>query len=56
MAFIKADEMEGDLDGWHPRTRSQYLRIFADAGLVGCGVNCYVTGELAERAVELELR
>jgi len=53
-AFTRADEMEGDLDGWHPRTRSQYLRIFADAGLVGCGMHCYLTAELAERAVELE--
>lgn len=55
-AFTRADEMEGDLDDWHPRTRSQYLRIFADAGLVGCGMHCYVRAELAERAVELELR
>jgi len=54
-AFTEADEMEGDLDGWHPRTRSQYLRIFRDAGLVGCGMHCYLTAELAERAVELEL-
>jgi SAM-dependent methyltransferase len=54
-AFTEADEMEGDLDGWHPRTRSQYRRIFADAGLVGCGLHCYLTPELAERAVELEL-
>jgi SAM-dependent methyltransferase len=54
-AFTEADEMEGDLEGWHPRTRSQYRRIFADAGLVGCGLHCYLTPELAERAVELEL-
>jgi len=54
-AFTKADEMEGDLDGWHPRTRSQYLKIFHDAGLIGCGMHCYLTVELAERAVELEL-
>jgi SAM-dependent methyltransferase len=55
-AFTEADEMEGDLEGWYPRTRSQYLRIFADAGLVGCGIHCYLSAELAERAVELELR
>ena len=54
-AFTEADEMEGDLEGWHPRTRSQYRRIFADAGLVGCGLHCYLTPELAERAVDLEL-
>jgi SAM-dependent methyltransferase len=55
-AFTQADQMEGDLDGWHPRTRSQYLRIFGDAGLIGCGMHCYLGAELAERAVELELR
>lgn len=54
-AFTEADEMEGDLEGWHPRTRSQYRRIFADAGLVGCGLHCYLTESLAEKAVELEL-
>lgn len=54
-AFTSADEMEGDLEGWHARTRSQYLKIFADAGLVRCGMHCYVTARLAENAVELEL-
>jgi len=55
-AFTEADEMEGDLDGWYPRSRQQYLRIFAEAGLVGCGLHCYMTPEVAEAAVELELR
>jgi len=55
-AFTEADEMEGDLDGWYPRSRQQYLRIFSEAGLVGCGLHCYMTPEVAESAVELELR
>lgn len=55
-AFTEADEMEGDLEDWHPRTRSQYLRIFGGAGLVGCGMHCYLTHELAENAVQLERR
>ncbi len=54
-AFTDADEMEGDLEGWHPRSAAQYRRIFASAGLVGCGMHCYLTAELAENAVELEL-
>lgn len=54
-SFTTGDEMEGDLAGWHPRSKSQYRRIFAAAGLVGCGLHCYVTPELAQRAVELEL-
>jgi SAM-dependent methyltransferase len=59
MAFLEAyttgDDMEGDLEGWHPRTKARYRRIFADAGLVACGMHCYLTHEVALNAVELEL-
>ena len=54
-AYTTGDDMEGDLEGWHHRSKSQYRRIFADAGLVACGVHCYLTRELAANAVELEL-
>jgi SAM-dependent methyltransferase len=54
-AYTTGDEMEGDLDDWHPRSKSQYRRIFADAGLVGCGAHCYLTPDVAANAVELEL-
>lgn len=54
-SYTSGDEMEGDLAGWHLRSKKEYRRIFADAGLVGCGLHCYVTPDLAERAVELEL-
>jgi SAM-dependent methyltransferase len=54
-AYTTGDEMEGDLEGWHPRSKSQYRRIFMDAGLVPCGMHCYLTHELAVNAVELEL-
>jgi SAM-dependent methyltransferase len=54
-SYTTGDEMEGDLEGWHPRSKAQYRRTFADAGLVGCGLHCYVTPELAARVVELEL-
>jgi len=54
-SYTSGDEMEGDLAGWHPRSKNEYRRIFADAGLVACGLHCYLTPELAERAVELEL-
>jgi SAM-dependent methyltransferase len=54
-AYTTGDEMEGDLEGWHPRSKSQYRRIFTDAGLVPCGMHCYLTRELAVNAVELEL-
>jgi SAM-dependent methyltransferase len=54
-AYTTGDDMEGDLEGWHPRSKSRYRRIFADAGLVPCGMHCYLASELAVNAVELEL-
>lgn len=54
-AYTTADEMEGDLDDWHPRSKAQYRKIFANSGLVACGVHCYLTRRLAAKAVELEL-
>jgi SAM-dependent methyltransferase len=54
-AYTTGDEREGDLEGWHHRSKTKYRSIFADAGLVACGVHCYLTRELAVNAVELEL-
>jgi SAM-dependent methyltransferase len=54
-AYTSGDDMEGDLDGWHQRSKTKYRRIFADAGLIACGVHCYLNPRTAERAVELEL-
>ncbi len=54
-AYTTGDEMEGDLDGWHPRSKSRYRRLFADAGLIACGSHCYLSAGVADRAVELEL-
>lgn len=54
-AYTTGDEMEGDLEGWHPRSKYRYRRIFTEAGLVPCGIHCYLTRELAVNAVELEL-
>ena len=54
-AYTSGDDMEGDLDGWHQRSKTKYRRIFADAGLVACGIHCYLTPRAAERAVQLEL-
>jgi SAM-dependent methyltransferase len=54
-AYTSGDDMEGDLDGWHQRSKTKYRRVFADAGLVPCGIHCYLNQPTAERAVELEL-
>jgi SAM-dependent methyltransferase len=54
-SYTTGDEMEGDLADWHERSKSRYRRLFASAGLVAAGLHCYLTPELAEHAVELEL-
>ena len=54
-AYTSGDDMEGDLDGWHPRSKAQYRRVFADAGLIACGLHCYLSRDAAANAVELEL-
>lgn len=54
-SYTSGDEMEGDLADWHQRSKPQYRRIYAEAGLVACGLHCFLTQELAERAVEMEL-
>ena len=54
-AYTTGDDMEGDLDGWHQRSKARYRRIFSDAGLIGCGVHCYLSRGTASNAVELEL-
>lgn len=54
-AYTTGDDMEGDLDGWFPRSAMRYRRIFRDAGLTACGCHCYLSRELAVNAVELEL-
>lgn len=54
-AYTSGDDMEGDLDGWHGRTKRRYRRLFAEAGLIACGSHCYLSRRVAVNAVELEL-
>ncbi|MEO7454902.1 MAG: class I SAM-dependent methyltransferase [Gemmatimonadaceae bacterium] len=54
-AYTTGDEMEGDLTGWHARSKAKYRAIFSRAGLVRCGLHCYLNPDIAERGVELEL-
>ena len=46
MAYIEAyttgDEMIADFEGWHHRSEREYRRLFRNAGLVPCGLHCYV--------------
>lgn len=55
-AYTSGDDMEGDLSGWHHRTKAQYRRVFTGAGLIGCGLQCYLTEARSDAvSVELEL-
>jgi SAM-dependent methyltransferase len=53
-AFTAEDEFVGDRDGWQPRSERVWRRLFADAGLVSCGLNCWVPRRLQGRLAALE--
>lgn len=53
-AFTAEDEFEGDRDEWHPRSERTWRRLFAEAGLVSCGLNCWVPRGLEHRLARLE--
>lgn len=52
--YTTTDEFIGDRDGWQPRSERTYRRIFAEAGLVSCGLNCWVPRRLEGRLSALE--
>jgi SAM-dependent methyltransferase len=41
-ARASEDDFEGDREAWQPRSARTYRRLFAHAGLVECGLNCWV--------------
>lgn len=53
-AYTTEDEFIGDRDGWQPRSERTYRRIFAEAGLVSCGLNCWVPRRLEGKLSTLE--
>ncbi|MBX3133560.1 MAG: class I SAM-dependent methyltransferase [Gemmatimonadaceae bacterium] len=60
VAFLEAyttdDAIEGDRIGWHNRSAAQYARRFAQAGLVGVGMHCWVGEVLHDSTAALERR
>ena len=58
LAFIEvwtaADDVVGDRRGWQEHAPAYYRAIFRRAGLVPCGLHCYVGPALAEEAAALE--
>jgi SAM-dependent methyltransferase len=54
-AYTGADDIEGDHQGFHRRSASAYRRILWDAGLVPCGMQCYVRRDDVQDMVALEV-
>lgn len=40
--YTSSDDMEGDMEGWQFRSAAAYQRAFRAAGLVSCGLNCFI--------------
>ena len=53
-AFTRADALEGDRRDWHARSAADYDRLFRAAGLVHCGLHCYVGERLVASTTERE--
>jgi len=53
-AFTAEDDWVGDREGWQRRSSRAWRRIFAEAGLVSCGLNCWVPRRLEHRLAALE--
>jgi hypothetical protein len=53
-AFTRDDDMEGDMEGWHFRSAAQYRRLFRDAGLTLCGLNCFIDAKRADAVSAFE--
>jgi SAM-dependent methyltransferase len=52
--FTDADRLTGDTDFAQRRPAAWYRRVLRGAGLVGCGLHCYVPRELVGQLTELE--
>lgn len=52
--FASEDEVEGDTIDWHAESRATYLRIIKRAGLIPCGLHCYIPAGNASSLVGLE--
>ena len=53
-AFTAEDDWVGDRGQWQRRSERAWRRIFAGAGLVSCGMNCWVPRRLEYRLTSLE--
>lgn len=52
--FTVDDNVEGDTAGWHAEARDVYRRAVSTAGLIPCGLHCYIPSDHRTNLVELE--
>jgi SAM-dependent methyltransferase len=52
--YATTDDVIGDTAGWHSESAATYRRIARHAGLVPCGLSCYVPAAIDDRLVALE--
>lgn len=52
--YASSDDVMGDTAGWHSESAAMYRRIARDAGLIPCGLSCYVHESLSDHLVALE--
>ena len=53
-AYTTGDELVGDRRLWKDRSAREWRRRLKAAGLVACGMHCYVAHALEDRLLELE--
>jgi hypothetical protein len=53
-AYTAEDHFVGDREGWQARSERAWRRAFREAGLVSCGLNCWVPRRLERRLTALE--
>lgn len=52
--YASSDDVEGDTAGWHSESATEYRRVARDAGLIPCGLHCYVPVAMRDHLVALE--
>lgn len=52
--FTSDDDVEGDTTGWHAESRDEYQRAVRLAGLIPCGLHCYIPADHKSSLVDLE--
>ena len=52
--FTSEDDVEGDKHGWYSESRETYRRLIRNAGLIPCGLHCYIPSDHASTLVGLE--